>query len=383
IGKSTVGDIVRNKEKWLNIPEDSSSLSRTRHAKHEKLEEGLNLWIHDMNSRNVAISDMLLIEKAKDIGTKLNVTDFAYSRGWLARFKTRHSIVRCHFKGEAVSENKTTDIKGEEKLNSVLADYTDENIFNIDETDLLFKLGPTYTLASVSSVKCSKERITVALCANATGTMKIKPFVIGKTRRPHSFGMYFNPELYVRYRFNAKAWMTSELFADWLISFDRQMKAKGRHVLLLCDNAARHNSNTKLSNVKLYFLPPNTTGSIQPMDAGIIHAFKAYYRQFLVKHYIGCAERDMSQSLNLRQAIRFVKDAWNALTASTISNCFSHLDVIDQNGNDNKEGIDTPLAELRAILKKVGLPDSDDIMTAEDYVNIDKEEITCDQLTDD
>ncbi|CAG8635702.1 7479_t:CDS:2, partial [Diversispora eburnea] len=42
----------------------------------------------------------------------------------------------------------------------------------------------------------------------------------------------------------------------------------------------------KLSNIKLIYLPPNTTAHLQPMDAGIIHSFKAKYKQEFCRHLI-------------------------------------------------------------------------------------------------
>ena len=124
-------------------------------------------------------------------------------------------------------------VKGRADLAVVLAKYDLDDIFNIDETGLFFRLGPNYTLAShkVKGTKLSKERITVALCANATGTIKIKPFVIAKSKRPRSFGISFDPEVYVRYRNNKKAWMTRDLFTDWFVDFDWQMHLKKRKVI--------------------------------------------------------------------------------------------------------------------------------------------------------
>jgi hypothetical protein len=50
-------------------------------------------------------------------------------------------------------------------------------------------------------------------------------------------------------------------------------------ILLLVDNAPAHphNLNDLYDNVKVVFLPPNTTALIQPMNNGVIAAFKAYY----------------------------------------------------------------------------------------------------------
>ena len=44
--------------------------------------------------------------------------------------------------------------------------------------------------------------------------------------------------------------------------------------------------NIKLTNIKLVYLPPNTTAHLQPMDAGIIHSFKSKYKQEFCKHLI-------------------------------------------------------------------------------------------------
>ena len=41
-----------------------------------------------------------------------------------------------------------------------------------------------------------------------------------------------------------------------------------------------------LTNIKLVYLPPNTTAHLQPMDAGVINSFKAKYKQEFCKHLI-------------------------------------------------------------------------------------------------
>ena len=49
------------------------------------------------------------------------------------------------------------------------------------------------------------------------------------------------------------------------------------HVLLLVDNAGGHLVDLYHNGVQIEFLPPNTTSLLQPMDQGVIHAFKANY----------------------------------------------------------------------------------------------------------
>ena len=67
-----------------------------------------------------------------------------------------------------------------------------ENLFNLDETALFFKLQRSETLASssVEGKKVNKERLTIAIIFNSLGTHKIRPLVIGKNKKPHCFGRF-------------------------------------------------------------------------------------------------------------------------------------------------------------------------------------------------
>lgn len=278
------------------------------------------------------------------LGQQIGVTDFSYSRGYLHRFKSRRGIKRKLYEGEADSADMTAVQSGRQDLQRVLRDYDPEDIYNLDETGLFYRLGPNYTLATkkVSGTKKSKDRITVVLAANATGTTRIKPFVITKVQRPRCFGKSYNPECYVRYRHNAKAWMTADLFKEWLKDFDRQMRLAKRKVILMVDNAASHSQgDLQLRNATLHFLPPNTTAHIQPMDAGIIKAFKAHYMKQLVQHYINRVEKDEDQSINLREALHMVKTAWDRV------NCYRHVQILPTPEEFDDDDDDVPLSRLQ------------------------------------
>lgn len=61
------------------------------------------------------------------------------------------------------------------------------------------------------------------------------------------------------------------------------MRIQGRRILLFLDNSSTH-PHLAPSNIKLLFLPPNTTSKLQPMDAGIIQNVKLVYRKLLLRH---------------------------------------------------------------------------------------------------
>ena len=63
------------------------------------------------------------------------------------------------------------------------------------------------------------------------------------------------------------------------------------------------------------------TSHLQPNDAGIIRNFKLYYRKGLTKHFLRAIEDDKPMSINLREALRLIKDAWNDVKSQTINKC--------------------------------------------------------------
>ena len=120
-------------------------------------------------------------------------------------------------------------------LRNLLAAHDPDCIYNADETCLFYRLTPSSTLATseVRGKKKSKERLTVMCCANATGTHKMKLLLIGKSARPRAFGRTWNLNLYVKYRHNAKAWMTGALFLAWLEAFNAEMAVRKKKAILL------------------------------------------------------------------------------------------------------------------------------------------------------
>lgn len=330
IGRSTISDILKEKEKWLAHEEEGSSI-RSRTAKNQQLDDALQMWMAKMEESHVTVSDLMLIEKAKWFAKQPGIPvppDFKFSKGWLMRFKKRNGIGLYKREGESASADLTVVTEGRRQLQETLAEWDPDCVYNMDETGLFFRLEPDSTLAIglVRGKKKSKERLTVALCANSTGTHKLKPLIIGKSKKPRCFGS-FNPSVYATYTFNKKAWMTGVLFEEWVTDFNRQMKLAKKKVLLLLDNASSHGKQPKLSNVTIHFLPPNTTSHIQPMDAGIIRTFKAYYSRHRDRHYVRQADAGEKPCISVKDAIIYTHDAWRSVTAATIANCWRHTGI--------------------------------------------------------
>jgi hypothetical protein len=76
--------------------------------------------------------------------------------------------------------------------------------------------------------------------------------------------------------------MTRMIFLEYLQKFNAKMQIENRKAIILLNNAPCH-PEMELSNVKLIFLPPNTTARTQPLDSGIIRNFKLKYRKMLLE----------------------------------------------------------------------------------------------------
>jgi hypothetical protein len=106
------------------------------------------------------------------------------------------------------------------------------------------------------------------------------------------------------------------------------------------DNCSSHNNtgDLELSNVKIVYFPPNCTSRLQPLDQGIIAAFKRYFKTRIVRHALLCLDSDQPCiKWNILQAIKAMA-AWCDVTATTISNCFIKA--------WNVENEDTPTPEI-------------------------------------
>ncbi|KAI0996266.1 hypothetical protein K3495_g11913 [Podosphaera aphanis] len=105
-------------------------------------------------------------------------------------------------------------------------------------------------------------------------------------------------------------------------------------------------------NVTVCWLPPNSTSRTQPLDQGIIRAFKASYRkrwlEFMLDEYE--RERNPLQTVNVLKAIRWSIQAWNSVTELTIKNCWSKTKILHI---EHQPTFDLQAAEEARVLRLV------------------------------
>ena len=142
---------------------------------------------------------------------------------------------------------------------------------------------------------------------------------------------------------------------------------------MFIDNATSHSQELQLSNVKLSFLPANCTSKFQPLDLGIIRAFKARYRKVMSSHLISNIEicvtvTELKKQISVLDAINWINKSTNA---STVVKCFhdagfptGNLDANDVTLDDDPDD-DIPLIHLP---RKIPFENLDEIADIENII---------------
>ena len=224
---------------------------------------------------------------------------------------------------------------------------------------------------AVKAGKFSKERITVLLGVNATGTEKMKPLVIGKSENLRCFTKGMKKPL--MYRWNKKAWMTGALFEEYVTDLDKKMTLAGRKIILFLDNCSSHDPRLRLNNVTLIFSPPNTTSVLRPADQGIIKCFKGYYRQKLIRYLINSITAEPEKhvkdfKVNLKQAMEWSKAAWESVTEETIRNCFAKSGFITKRTHIEPSD---PFVEADQMLSELAEKTGEEMGSMDEFVTVD------------
>ena len=122
--------------------------------------------------------------------------------------------------------------------------------------------------------------------------------------------------------------------------------------MLLVDNCPAH-PDIQCSNVKMTFLPPNTTSHLQPCDAGIIQTVKLHYRtcKCLLRHVVAKMDEvntaaELAKQVDIVDAIWWLSRAWDCVFSDTIIKCFAKFgfdNSLNQDSDtDSVEGLAEP-----------------------------------------
>ena len=334
-GKTQISCILQNKKRIRELFEGNTTddiyqtRKRARLSKFCDVNDALYQWFCLASTKNIHPSGNILMEKAREIAEKLSIPGFKASNGWLDRWKKKHNIKQLKVCGESGDVSGATVDSWKKRLPQILEGYDACDIWNLDETGVFWRALPDKGLSEQAKQcrggkKC-KQRLTVTFIVNAAGGHEAKPVVIWRSENPRCLKGVNKSQLPVLYYSHKKAWMTGEILDAVLSQINKSLAGNGRSVLLLMDNAGCHPEKLihKYTNIKIVFLPPNTTSTLQPLDLGIIQQFKTYYRKLLFRFVLAKIEdctsaSEVTKSVTILNAIRWVAKAWNDVSVDTV-----------------------------------------------------------------
>lgn len=386
LSKSTVGTIWKNRNELLKAFESTNAkVKKMRKSHYDDVDQALLKWFTQQRLNNVTISGPILKTKAEEFGNKIH-GEFVCSESWIDRWKVRHNISSGKIVGEVASvDNNVVSNWITTVWPQIRKDFSEDDTYNADETGLFYKLTPDRTLKfkgeQCKGGKLSKERITALLCTNMSGKDKRKLLIIGKSKNPRCFKNVVR--LPVDYKANSKAWMTSEIFIEYIRKWDEELAETKRKIILLVDNCPAHPNIEHLRYIKIVFMPPNTSSKLQPLDQGIIHAVKKCYRQSLLLKVVQNIDAGIDFKITLLDGINLIHRSWQKVSAQTIRNCYRHAGFYPEASMEEFDSEDELLL-TDWLVKQTSNEEqvSPNVTITEDYVTIDDNLVTSDFLND-
>uniref|UniRef100_A0A8C4Q849 Uncharacterized protein n=2 Tax=Eptatretus burgeri TaxID=7764 RepID=A0A8C4Q849_EPTBU len=357
LSESTLRTIRNSAEKIKESARCGTSVSATktsyaRSSIMEKMERMLSTWIEHQNQENVPVGMLVIQAKARSIYEDLindegEVKPFNASSGWFSNFRNRYNYHNIKMTGEAVAADTVAAEKFPAFLKAIIEEggYSPKQIFNVDETGLFWKRMPRRTYISreektVPGFKAAKDRFTLLLGGNVEGDCKLKPLMVYHSENPKALKGYVKKCLPVYWYSNAKGCITGKIFCEY---FSSQLHTELKEycekenlsfkILILLDDAIGHPPSIQdlSENIKVVFLPPNTTSLIQPMDQGVIATFKTYYLRRTFANLVKSTDNDHMtvkefwKSFTIRDALRNVEESWKEVTPYCMNGVWGKL----------------------------------------------------------
>ena len=332
VNRQAIEYVIKNRVKYETAAEGGISGIRKslKTTNAMDVDEILFQWFINQRAAKKEVNGSIFEAQARRIDRRLHPDkpeEKLVGAAWVQRFRARHSVSFKKLSGEAAACPDYSEWLHQFKR-GILPLYEPRDVFNADETALMWRAcsGFSFVLSGEhpEGGKVCKDRITALVVANMTGTEKLPLSIIGKSKNPRCFtlkgGRKVRMPPNVSYTHSAKAWMNNRIWDAWLNNLNTDMKRQKRKILLAVDNCSAHNTETAYSNLRIEYLPANTTSRCQPMDQGCIHFFKSKFRRRLANMLLDVKS---PQDISLLHAIMMASQSWSQVEPQLIRNVFN------------------------------------------------------------
>ncbi|XP_035898785.1 tigger transposable element-derived protein 1-like [Anopheles stephensi] len=352
--KQTLTSTITSKATPRQLCEVQSQVS-------DNVERLLLIWINRTLMRGGNITKYTICEKAKQIFNDI-VKDivpstsagkqpetFQPSNDWFERFKQRTGIHNLIRPAPAVNVDQKPANDFIRLFKSLVCTelYLPQQMFNCEETCLLWRKLPNRTSNTLQEHQPLKDRLTLLFCANASGDLRLKPLLVYHSDTPRTLisNKVQKTPSDVVWRSNKQVAVTQDIFVDWLKhTFGPSVKTYlmannlPLHALLVLDNALLHSEHRaelipqEFNFIRIQYLPPNTAPFLQPLDQQVMGSFKKRYLKELFEHCFNIIEGTClslevfwKHHFHIVTCAKLIGKAWAGVTASTLRSAWKKL----------------------------------------------------------
>ena len=337
----------------MNSKEHEKDANRLRKPNNPLVRRILQEWISQSLWCGIPMTSPIIQSTAQAIWhripSKYREGNGTFSYKWITNFLSKNDFNISMLDEEPPRTPKIWTFEERDQLKELLRGVPPVDLFTLDETFLAYNLPLDYAQYEQSSIQRLINVATVMLCANMDGSEKLNPVVVGKYKCYRSFKNYFpngttNDQTQVSqeqwgdelakifgisYHSNRKSWLTSNLFHDWLVRWDKHLVADNRRIWIVLDDSCPHRIvNIRLHNITLVYTSANSR--FLPFNWGVLDEFKSRYRIQQYKALISLQQRieqttkrktviGFEQSrLTMSNAFKFIREAWDDISMFTI-----------------------------------------------------------------
>lgn len=175
------------------------------------------------------IGGWLIKKEGKLIGDNQGRFKLQCSNMWLRKFCLRNNLKFGNLSGESNDVDTNTVDQYRVNIQPLMRLYCDDQIFNVDETSLFYKLLPSksyfFSKTEHFGGKLCKERVTLMLCCSRSGNKEL-PVIVGNSKNSRWLRDNDLNNYEFDYDSSSSAWVTSQLFQRWLNKLHENLEEK-------------------------------------------------------------------------------------------------------------------------------------------------------------
>ncbi|CAH01577.1 Pdc2p [Kluyveromyces lactis] len=358
--QGTISRLLAKKSEFMNSKEHEKDSNRLRRPNNLLVHKILQEWVSQSIWNGIPVSLPIIQDTAQSVWHKIPAEyregKGSFSHKWVANFLSRMNLSTHIIEHDMPKHPKVWYFDERTLLKQFIAQIPEDSLFTLDETFLAYNLPLDYAQYETNSIQKRLEVITVMLCANLSGTEKMNPLVIGRYENYNTFKNYMGEDSHIGtndvhlgektgkrfgivYQSNRKSWLTSTVFHDWLVAFDKRLVSDNRKIWIILDDSCSHRIvNLNLQNILLIYTSANSR--FLPFNWGVLEEFKARYRVQQYKALIDL-QKNISQSLTdfklltyeqscltMTNAFKFIKIAWDAIPKERINSNWKNSGIL-------------------------------------------------------